>query len=67
MWKGLCETRKHVRTWSDASGVDGIVCVFLLVDEAWHYSTTVVPEAIISQLLPRRNLQIVLFELLAPI
>ena len=48
--------------------VSMVLCVFfLLVDEAWHYSTAVVPEAIISQLLPRRDLQIGLFELLAPI
>ena len=56
IWSGLCETRRHLRSWTDASGVDGIVCVFLLVDGVWDYRDAKVPDVILSQLLPRRDL-----------
>ena len=67
VWQCLDETRQHVRSWSDASGVDQIVAVFLLVDGVWRYTSTSVPSALVSQFLPRGDNQIGMLELLAPI
>ena len=67
VWHSLDETRQHVRTWSDASGVDQLVAVFLLVDGAWRYTSAPAPSALVSQFLPRGDNQIGMLELLAPI
>ena len=56
------------RTWSDASGADAMVAVFVYLEEdaQWHWTSMLVPDDIAKQLLPRGDHQIGYQELIAP-
>ena len=58
---------RHVRTWSDASGVDAIVAVVLLADEVWYWTNLHVGPEFLEQFLPRDDHYIGLLELVAPL
>ncbi len=44
--------RPHVRTWSDASGVDRDLAVFVYIEAsaAWHVTSVTVPDSVWDQL-----------------
>ena len=54
-------------TRSDASGVDRLVPVFLYMHGAWRYTYTTVPDEFVLEFLPRRDNQIEMMEMLAPL
>ena len=63
----LKEDRPHVRTWSDASGVDAIVCVVVLSEKSWRYTVLPIGRELIETFLPRQDNYIGLLELIAPL
>ena len=67
VFAGICESRQHVRTWYDASGVGRWVAVFLFVDGQWYWTRAQVAQAFLDTLLARRDNYIGMQELLAPI
>ena len=67
VWRTLVEDRCHLRTWTDASGVDGIICAVVFFEKDWFYTVAVVPQKVRETLLPRGDNQIGLLELLGPI
>ena len=38
VYRRVNEVYRHIRTWSDASGVDRLVAVFLYADSTWRYT-----------------------------
>ena len=58
-----------MRTWSDASGVDRVLAVFLYVEASgsWLYTCVKVPDEIWDQLEARGDHQIGFQEILAPV
>ena len=53
VYESLGEARRHIRTWSDASGVDRLVAAFILVDGAWFYTKDEISQDYLDKLLPR--------------
>ena len=67
LYFGLDEAWDHVRTWSDASGVDRLIAVVMLIGNSWHYTVVEVPRFLFESFLQRGDNQIGMMELLAPI
>ena len=54
-WSSVNEDRPHIRTWSDASGVDRIVAVLFLSDNEWQYTVAEVPKSFLGDFLERSD------------
>ena len=54
----LQSLRKHVVSWSDASGLSRRLCGFIRVDGVYYWTEAIVPEYIWNQLLDRQDHQI---------
>ena len=63
----LYETRPHVRSWTDASGVDRIVAAVICVDGAWMYTFVQVSEQFLATLIPRKDNYFGFLEMLGPV
>ena len=66
-WTSVDEKRPHIRSWSDASGVDRMVAVLVLLDDEWHYTVAEVPMSSLGDFLQRNDNFIGVLELLAPV
>ena len=67
VWSETSDARRHIRSWSDASGMDRIIAVIVKADSAWYWTRLQVPLSWMESLIPRGDNHIGALELIAPV